>query len=65
MQKNPKLTPKYWAAHDSRGTDLIVSTMFKHRQDTYDEMVRLYGADWEDTHSHFKIDLVELKMVNL
>ncbi|AFC21847.1 hypothetical protein GAP32_395 [Cronobacter phage vB_CsaM_GAP32] len=63
MQKEPRLTPKYWAAHDSRTDDLLISTMFKHRQDTYDQMVSMFGENWEETHSHFHIDLVELKLV--
>lgn len=63
MEIAPKNKPKYWAGHDTRSTDLILSTMFKYRQDTYDEMVRLYGEDWEDESPHLKIDLVELGVV--
>lgn len=63
MQIEQKHSAKYWAAHDTRSTDLILSTMFKYRQDTYDEMVRLYGEDWEDEYPHFKIDLVGIEMI--
>ncbi|AQW88927.1 hypothetical protein pEaSNUABM50_00402 [Erwinia phage pEa_SNUABM_50] len=65
MNIEQKLTPKYWAAHDSRTDDVILSTLFKYKQDTYDELVKLYGEDWEDTHPNLTIDLIELKLVQL
>jgi hypothetical protein len=63
MKKEPSYSPKYWAGHDSSTDDLIIGTMFKYRQDTYDQMVSLYGEDWEDEFPHLKVDLVELSIV--
>lgn len=63
MQIDQPYSTKYWAAHDSRTNDVLVITMFKHRQDTYDQMVFMFGENWEETNPHFQIDLVELKLV--
>lgn len=63
MKVEQELSTKYWVGHDSRTEDLFLTTMYKYRQDTIDEMVRLYGEDWEDEHPHFKIDLIGIQLV--
>lgn len=65
MNKEQKLTPKYWVAHNTSTDDVYVRTMFKHRQDTLDMVVAMYGDDWEDSHPNIKIDLIELNVVQL
>lgn len=62
MTVQPKFTPKYWVGHDSRTNDAYIETMYKHRADTYDAMVRLFGEDWED-QSHLEINLIEMSIV--
>lgn len=65
MNNEQKLTPKYWVAHNTSTDDVYVRTMFKHRQDTLDMVVAMYGDNWEETHPNIKIDLIELKVVQL
>lgn len=65
MNNEQKLTPKYWVAHNTSTDDVYVRTMFKYRQDTLDMVVAMYGHDWEEKHPNIKIDLIELKVVQL
>lgn len=65
MNNEQKLTPKYWVAHNTSTDDVYVRTMFKYRQDTLDMVVAMYGDDWEEKHPNIKIDLIELKVVQL
>jgi len=65
MKLDQEYSTKYWAGHDSRTTDLFLTTMFKYKGDARDEMVRLYGEDWEDENPDFKVELVEIKLVHM
>lgn len=62
MNKDQKLTPKYWVGHNTEKDDVFLWTADKNRGAACQYMVDAFGEVWflDET---FEVSLVEIKLV--